>query len=230
MYVHAYRRRWFQFCVLGGAEKVRLGRDGSIRGKWFRHPGQHKLDPYPPRYRTGWPESLVEDFANWGREPEDVCHFTDLYGPLLLSHTPLKPFRFDISEWLHHQDKFRKHWEAVSRYPLMGKPFPLSITTHLKAVAGEHFEFRGDAYTYVAANVYRFLLLELRCIERTRLRNCARPGCANPYFVASHLKQKYCSPDCAGWGQRQAKARWWHEHGVTARRRKGAQRKGAKKR
>ncbi len=43
--------------------------------------------------------------------------------------------------------------------------------------------------------------------------HCGNPDCAAPYFFAKRKRQKYCSDSCAAYGQRQAKSRWWAEHG-----------------
>ncbi len=50
-----------------------------------------------------------------------------------------------------------------------------------------------------------------------RLRKCARPDCPNPYFVARHGKQTYCSDLCAAWKQRQLKRDWWRRKGSVLR-------------
>ncbi len=222
MYVHSYQRRWFQFCVLAGVKDVHLGRDGSIKGRWWRYPGQKSLDRSPSRGRDGWPETLVQDFANWGREPQDVRRFTERYGPLTLSAEASTHFRLEVADWLKCQDSFRAEWADVML--LSKERAPLWLGTELPAVPGERFEFVGDAYSYITANLYRLLLLELRCIDRRRLRTCARPNCPNPYFVASHLKQTYCSEPCAQWGQGEAKRRWWREKGDPERRRRATTR------
>jgi len=189
------------------------------------------LDPYPPQYRTGWPETLVQDFANWGREPEDILRFTRRFGPLNRSAQGGRPFTVKVSEWLRRQDAFREEWDDVALRLKPGSAVPLWTGTELEVVSGERFEFVSDAYTYVAATLERLLLLELRCVDRGRLRTCARPDCPNPYFVAAHLKQTYCSPPCAQWGQGEAKRRWWREKGDTERRRRTAQaKKGRAKR
>ena len=229
MFVREYKRRWFRFCVLGGVEEdqVRFGRAGTVEGRWWRHLGYQFLDPAPPRYRTGWPETLAQDFANWAADPEGVRRFTERYGPLKLSAQANKRFRFDIEEWVCLQKEFRQEWrQAIPRprkYVSLAKP-----STDLNVEPGERFEFVENLYTYFAANLYRLLLLELRCIEQARLRVCQRPDCENPYFVASHLKQVYCAEPCQHWGQKEAKRRWWREKGDVERHRR--QRKGKRKR
>ena len=227
MYVLSYRRRWFKFSVLGDVKGAHLESDGIVKGRWGPSLSHHSLDPSPPPYRTDWPETFVQDFANWGRDPEDVCRFTRRFGPLTLTVDLGRQFSLRVGDWLKAQDEFRAEWKTVGHEPER-KVARLTDTTTLDAVPGESFKFSFGTYTYVAANRYRFLLLELRCIARERLRFCIRPDCPNPYFVASHLKQRYCSEPCAQWGQREAKRRWWHDRGDVERRRRAAGRKKGK--
>ena len=46
-----------------------------------------------------------------------------------------------------------------------------------------------------------------------RAVHCGNPSCAAPYFFATKKGQKYCTDLCAEYGQREAKKRWWTEHG-----------------
>jgi hypothetical protein len=69
----------------------------------------------------------------------------------------------------------------------------------------------GQSYTEIA-----------EC-EARRFRKCKRGDCPHPYFIAGHLKQKFCCEKCAEWGQRQWKTAWWREHGESWRREKRRQ-------
>jgi hypothetical protein len=44
---------------------------------------------------------------------------------------------------------------------------------------------------------------------------CANPDCPAPLFFRSptNRRQRYCSPECSGVGQRVAKRKWWAGHG-----------------
>lgn len=48
-----------------------------------------------------------------------------------------------------------------------------------------------------------------------RARVCGNPDCPAPLFFRSRTKrrQKYCSPECSGFGQREAKRKWWASKG-----------------
>lgn len=63
-----------------------------------------------------------------------------------------------------------------------------------------------------------------------RLRYCQGGTCSAPYFFAKRRNQKYCSDACAIPAKRQAKLRWWTEHGDARRRERGkTKRKSAKR-
>ena len=64
----------------------------------------------------------------------------------------------------------------------------------------------------------RFLMVLLYALKHVHLlRYCANPACREPYFVARRGSQIYCSPPCAEPAQREAKLRWWREHGAKRR-------------
>ena len=57
----------------------------------------------------------------------------------------------------------------------------------------------------------------VRHLNRARTHQCQNPECPAPYFFAKRKTQTYCSEDCAEYGQRQAKKRWWAAHGEAWR-------------
>lgn len=58
------------------------------------------------------------------------------------------------------------------------------------------------------------------------LRYCANPACKEPYFVAQRGSQIYCGSVCAQPAQREAKLKWWHEHGAERRRKSSGKNRG----
>lgn len=71
-----------------------------------------------------------------------------------------------------------------------------------------------------------FLMVLLHAVKHVHLlRYCANPECKEPYFVARRGSQIYCSSPCAEPAQREAKSKWWREHG-DARRKKSRKGKG----
>ena len=71
-----------------------------------------------------------------------------------------------------------------------------------------------------------FLMVLLHALKHVHLlRYCANPECKEPYFVARRGSQIYCSSPCAEPAQREAKSKWWREHG-DARRKKSNKKRG----
>jgi len=44
---------------------------------------------------------------------------------------------------------------------------------------------------------------------RDKLAICEREGCSHPYFVKTHARQRFCSPDCANSVRQKKKQQWW---------------------
>lgn len=72
----------------------------------------------------------------------------------------------------------------------------------------------------------RFLMVLLYASKHIHLlRYCANPQCKEPYFVARRGSQIYCSSPCAAPAQKEAKLKWWNDHG-DARRKKSRKKRG----
>jgi hypothetical protein len=71
---------------------------------------------------------------------------------------------------------------------------------------------------------------------RTRLAICQRKGCATPFFVKSHPRNRYCSPECSHQEREIKKAKWEKSNRSqrtteqTARKVKVSQKKPTKRR
>ena len=198
--------RSVQFCTLAGVEGA--GLDGEkVVGRW------KKIFTwfYVPDERR-----LSEDFANWGSDPEDVLRFTRRYGPLEVKWQSGRQFTESLKGWRCAQQLFRLIWETYlaefSKRPTARRTWAL-VTKR-----GELFESLGGRIVFIAATLWRLLLLDLNSCPIERLRKCGWLGCPNPYFVAHHLRAKYCSDVCAGRAQKRWKRRWWQEHGDEWRR------------
>lgn len=61
------------------------------------------------------------------------------------------------------------------------------------------------------------IALDYLLLNSDRTRFCLNPDCPAPYFFAKRRSQKYCSEDCAQLAKREAKLRWWKEHGTKWR-------------
>jgi hypothetical protein len=147
---------------------------------------------------------LVEDFVNWPDDPHEIVRFTTAYGPLLQEAEEGREFRFSMDEWRHAQKMLQKMWESRA-----GRA---SLTTN---VPGGPYRIvvHNRTLAFLANSLEGFLVMDLVMAPANRLRKCQRPGCPNPYFVARHLKQHYCSPLCAEWAQARWKKQWWEKKG-----------------
>jgi hypothetical protein len=218
----AHRRRLFGFCTLAAdVEHVRLTDGDVIEGRWT---GFARRFPRFNEPRTvAVVSKLLGELANWPSDPEMIRQFTLRHGPLTLKADRDKKFSFSINEWRDGQRQFRQEWEdlRIKR----GVRAAILPNATLEAEVGEQFDVTYDQLSYVANTLFRLLLLELQSVPRNRLRKCALTDCVNPYFVATHLRQRYCSAECAAKAQRVAKLKWWHKEGDGTRRRLTRQKK-----
>jgi len=196
MLTPALSSRNVRFCVLAGVEDVRLvGKE--VVGRF-----QANLKEFygPPRRR------LIEDFLNWPHDPEDVLRFTSKYGPLRGAAVEGTAFAVSWFPWYADQRVLQNLWRNRS----------ILRSSASESVEGS-LELRQGSLTYTASDLYTFLYLDLVTCEAKRLRICKRGDCPHRYFIAGHLKQRFCDEKCAQWGQREWKKHWWTEHGAAWR-------------
>lgn len=196
-----YSRRQFALCTPVGTEQVRIEAK-SIAGRW-----QETLtDFYGPKGHL-----LVEDFVNLSPTPPEIKRFTEMYAPLgdlpakASRPTPGGAFEFSIDLWRKVQEYFRDTWILS----------PSSDRALFTFSSKDDLEIRDHKLVYRAGNLESFMRMELLTAPLDRLRYCDRTDCANPYFIAAHMKQRYCSPGCAAWAQAEWKKQWWKEKGST---------------
>lgn len=192
-----------EFFALAGVSEAE-GDGVQVSGTWSDLPVELNLR------RTA---ALAEEFANWPNNPESILKFTRKYGPLEAPHSLSSggrgaPFRFLVEWWRQEQRRFQMEWQLDFRLrdiPSSGKVIYTS--------PNEYFVLTSSGLKFRAGSLLRLLYFGLDGIPSARLRICLRPDCTHPYFAARHLKQTYCSDECARWGQRQWKKQWWAEHG-----------------
>jgi hypothetical protein len=194
-----------RFSTLAGAEDVRLAGSNKFVGRF-----QANLKDFYA-LRKG---RLIEEFLNWPSDPSAILHFTRKYGPLRAKPVEGKEFKFSWFEWTLDQRRLRSMWER--RRVFQPQEWEQSNGSLL---------LQKDGLTYRAENLYAYLCMDLVTCEPKRLRKCKRPDCTNPYFIAGHLKQRFCSDICAEWGQREWKKQWWKEHGEEWRNNRAKQMK-----
>lgn len=196
MLTPAKSSRRFRFCVLAGVEDVRI-LGNELAGRF-----QANLKEFygPPNRR------LIEDFLNWPHDPENILRFTRRYGPL--RNPPVGGASFAVSwfPWYADQRFLQNLWRNKS----------ILRSSEWEPSDGS-LAFRQGWLTYTTPDLYTFLYMDLVTCEAKRLRICKRTDCPHPYFVASHLKQRFCDEKCAQWGQREWKKQWWTEHGAAWR-------------
>jgi hypothetical protein len=187
--------RSFRFCTLAArATDVELI-GNFVHGRWKGEVREY----YGPHSRH-----LIEDFLNSSNAPDAILRFTRKYGSLYESPVSGREFRFHVHVWKSAQTHFRSLWTHLSDFPDWQPE-------------GGSLAYRNGFLTYTAANLYMFLYMDLVTCPATRVRKCKREDCLHPYFVARHLKQRFCTEICAEWGQRGWKKQWWNEHGQSWR-------------
>jgi len=170
-----------------------------------------------PKSKRNW--QVVSAFANWSADEPEILRFVRRFGPLTIPHgKPGAAFAVRLEEWRDFQRSFRLAWEEWSLEGPWGRW--QSVT---------HFEPREEMMEHLDGQVKlsfttlgRYLLFALRALPRERLKLCRRPDCPHRYFIAQHLKERYCGEECANWGDKQVKRRWWNETGASQRQEKSA--------
>lgn len=168
------------------------------------------------------PVEVIVELANCRADEDGVRRFTRKFGPLVVQ--PDGTFVFRLGDWRSMQARFRFAWNGFlgldSRFPstyvpLLKERAPHLFSEPLKGVLTQgRFELMSDGVSFVADSLYGALLLVLFAAhDRRLLRHCPKPDCENPYFIAAHPKQRYCTELCAEWAQAQAKSAWWKESG-----------------
>ena len=143
---------------------------------------------------------LIETFVNCPDDADSIVKFTRQFGPLKTPAIEGGKFSFKIEDFKQSQAYFRDLWKQPKALGQLGIP---DGTLRLS---------RGTI-TYEATDLFRYLQFDLLMNEADRVRVCKRVGCPHPYFVAAHLNKRFCRPDCAEEGQRDAKRDWWQRNG-----------------
>jgi hypothetical protein len=148
---------------------------------------------------------LIEKFLNWPDDPQSITQFTRDYGPLKIGPVPGKEFRFRINEFRVLQRQLRSIWKDLGNH------------AEQDLWKGGSLRFSGGSVYFIANTLYWYLYVDLITTRLDRARVCKRDQCGHPYFIAGHLKQRFCSDECAAEGQRELKKEWWDKHGQAWR-------------
>ena len=204
-----------QIAVYDGNFKRSMGKDQIARMEddpIFGGSCETESDLYTP------PVEAIVEMANCRGDKDAVMRFTRRYGVLVTAADGR--FAFQLSDWRAMQRQFRCTWDGVlgldSRFqndvvPYFKEHAPHLFLNPLKGVeAAGRFELTPKGLDFVTDSLYAALVLVLMAVhERGTLRHCAKPGCEEPYFIAAHPRQRYCTEKCGAWAQAQAKSAWW---------------------
>jgi hypothetical protein len=190
-------------CFLAGVENVRL--DGAhLVGRW-----KASLE----RIHGSENVFLIQDFLNWRNEPEDILAFTKKYGPLEDRPKAGQSFTFPLTIWISRQRALRFAWNQVRN--------------HGRRISGwdtndemGSLMYESGRLTYTAQSLWSFISIDLVTYMPERLKLCMCPACPTPFFIARHLRLKFCSEKCAGWAQGISKKKWWDREGPAWRKRR----------
>jgi hypothetical protein len=181
---------------------------------------------------TAWEEREVTkdelmEFANCQDTVNGVQRFVRKFGPPFLMSSSGSDLVYAeiLGRWKGLRLQFCTTWDrfigiavendftrsVLSRdYPEIWKAQPAWKEV---SISGK-FALRGTATIFVADTHYAGLVAKLLMVASTgKLRKCRNPGCSvTPYFIADHGKAQFCCEECARWGQREAKKKYWREH------------------
>jgi len=179
-----------------------------------------------PEFRGAQNGTFCSEFANWANDAEGVLRFTRRYGALNAPLVSGAEYSFLIGEWQREQLRIRSAWDMTQyifkefRLHRHGDPQQEVV----RVEEGEEFVRRSGTLEYKTRSLYRLIWMQLVSFPQERLLICCRPDCSTRYFIATHLRQKYCSDLCAHWAQRGWKREWWKKHGDDWRRRRTTER------
>jgi lipopolysaccharide biosynthesis glycosyltransferase len=192
--------RNLEFWVLVGADDS-VYANGVVRGRWNATlrvwNGQGKR------------RSMTEEFLNCSGEPAAILKFTKKYGPLDAvrwkeeDHTW---FEFKLKNWRDSQQRLANVWRSP-----WASPTTASASHLIKVDSHERFAFKDGKLSYQCSKVYRFMQFELTAYPGERRKVCNREGCAQK-FLATDLKEKYCSDRCSAVAKRESKLAHWNRH------------------
>jgi hypothetical protein len=171
-------------------------------------------------------ESFLVELTNLNDAPESAERFSKRFSDFQLFEVPFRAFsptpgeeKQEERSWLlqlraimqaiwTQPDARRREWNGAVLRTYLAMPPLDQMKTRLRA---------GDPMAMILPEP-----LPESPIERAmdyllkshhKARHCENPQCPAPYFFGIKSKQRFCGEACAEHGQREAKRRWWNEHG-----------------
>ena len=171
-------------------------------------------------------EAFLADLANLNDAPESAARFSRRFSDFQLFDVPFRAFaptpgeeKEEERSWLlqlrammqaiwTQPDTRRREWNGAVLRAYLATPPIDQMKRRLLA---------GDPMAIILPEP-----LPESPIERAmdyllkshhRARHCENPECPAPFFFGKKSTQRYCGEACAEHGQREAKRRWWGQHG-----------------
>lgn len=227
--------------VLVAVEQSQLPAVAAKLGTKYRPPlGKLQLSEATNRGRVlvrRFPEIFDELHRDFARAGTEGYFLLSLIGLTEHIQRAWKEQDLRAREWTIYE--LRKLWQRFNLSALQAgqRREPLTHSTLVSQIAAE--SKTGQSEMISKAEQYAFwgwwpeppppltafeqLMVRFqRMLEKARY--CANPECPAPYFFAQRRGQKY-HHDCAWYGRREAKRRYWHETGKKDRSRKVKQKR-----
>jgi hypothetical protein len=181
-------------------------------------------------------ESFLIELANLSDAPESAERFSKRFSDFQLFDVPFRAFsptpgeeKQEERSWLlqlraimqaiwTQPDARRREWNGAVLRTLLATPPINHMKDRLRA---------GDPMAMILPEPLPESPIETAMDyllkSHHKARQCENPECPAPYFFGLKAGQRYCGEACAEHGQREAKRRWWSQHGDEWRSKKKKQ-------
>ncbi len=191
-------------------------------------------------------ESFLAELANMNDAPASAERFSRRFSEFQLFDVPFRAFSPTPGEetqeersWLlqlraiiqaiwTQPDARRREWNGAVLRTLLAMPPINDMKSKFRA---------GDSLAMILPEPLPESPIETAMDyllkSHQKARKCENPECPAPYFFGLKASQRYCGEACAEHGQREAKRRWWNEHGDKWRnnqKKQSSRKKATKKR
>lgn len=171
-------------------------------------------------------ETFLIELANLNDAPEAAERFSKQFSNFQLFDFPFRAFpptpgeeRQEERSWLlqlraimqaiwTNPDARRREWSSAVLRTRIAMPSIDQMESRLRA---------GDPMALILPEPLPESPIE-RAMDyllksHKRALHCENPQCPAPFFFGKKSTQRYCGEACAEHGQREAKRRWWGQHG-----------------
>jgi hypothetical protein len=182
-------------------------------------------------------ETFLAELANLNDAPEAAARFSKRFSDFQLFDVPFRSFSPTPGEEKHEErswllqlraimqaiwiqpDARRREWNGAVLRTYLAMPPLNQMSSKLR---------EGDPTAVILPEPLPESPIE-KAMDyllkwHRKARHCENPQCPAPYFFGIKSGQRYCGEACAEHGQREAKRRWWNEHGDEWRNKQKKQR------